>query len=120
MPAPRLPCRRAGDLSQVQSPPHPPAGSAALRETEQSPAMTASLLLFVSMKEGLGSSVVRAAVVRARGRCGGGELRSSLYRPFSVGDRAEWEVRSGGAFPKRAVRRLDENGRLPERRAGCG
>jgi hypothetical protein len=30
--------------------------------------------------------------VRARGRCGGGELRSSLYRPFGVGDRAKWEA----------------------------
>ena len=52
------------------------------------------------MKEGWLSSAVRAPAVRDRGRFGGGERCSSLYRPFKVGDRAKWEGRSGGAFPK--------------------
>src|SRR5215218_7884388 len=77
-------------------------------------------VISVSMKDGWLSSGVGVAAVRGRGRCDGGEQRSSLYRLFNVEDRAKWEARSGGAFPKRAVRRLDENGRLPERRAGCG
>ena len=76
--------------------------------------------VLVSMKDGWLSSAVGVAAVRGRERFGGGEQRSSLYRLFNVEDRAKWEARSGGAFPKRAVRRLDENGRLPERRAGCG
>ena len=77
-------------------------------------------LFFVSMTAGWLSSAVGLLAVRGRERFGGGEQRSSLYRLFNVEDRAKWEARSGGAFPKRAVRRLDENGRLPERRAHCG
>ena len=34
--------------------------------------------------------------------------------------REKGRARSGGAFLKRAVGRLDENRRLPERWAGCG
>jgi hypothetical protein len=40
--------------------------------------------------------------------------------PRDRGDSAEWEACSGGAFPKRAVRRLDDQRRLPERTVGCG
>jgi hypothetical protein len=46
----------------------------------------------VSMKVGVWSSRGFALAVRVRGRGGGGERRSSLYRPFGVGDRAEWEL----------------------------
>ena len=41
----------------------------------------------VSMKMGVWSSAVSGVVVRARGRGGGGERRSCLYRPFGVGGR---------------------------------
>jgi hypothetical protein len=44
-------------------------------------------LLLVSMKEGCSSSADRVRVVRVRGRCGGGERRSCLYRPSGVGIR---------------------------------
>src|SRR5215210_9421440 len=94
--------------------------SAPSRDKWHCPRATRPLLLFVSMKDGWLSSAVGVAAIRGRGRFGGGEQRSSLYRLFNVEDRAKWEARSGGAFPKRAVRRLDENGRLPEGRAGCG
>jgi hypothetical protein len=89
-------------------------------EKQKSGEADSALLLLVSMKAGWLSSAVRVPAVRGRERSGGGEQRSSLSRLFNVEDRAKWEARSGGAFPKRAVRRLDENGRLPERRAGCG
>ena len=102
---------------------HPGAArgeSAPLREKEARVELRTRRLRLVSMKEGWLSSAVGVPAVRGRGRSGGGEQRSSLYRLFNVGDRAKWEARSGGAFPKRAVRRLDETRRLPERRAGCG
>ena len=57
------------------------------------------------MKDGWLSSAVGLLAVRGRERFGDGEQRSSLYRLFNVEDRAKWEARSGGAFPKRAVRR---------------
>src|SRR3954465_11611862 len=40
--------------------------------------------------------------------------------PHVVGIGLNGRARSGGAFPKRAVRRLDENRRLPDRTVGCG
>jgi hypothetical protein len=76
---------------------------------------------FVSMKEGVGSRWgLGAGGWGPRAVWGWRAALKSLSPLGRVGDRAEWEVRSGGAFPKGAVRRLDENGRLPGRRAGCG
>src|SRR5215216_3742950 len=43
---------------------------------------TDSAIVIVSMKMGVWSSAVSGVVVRARGRGGGGERRSCLYRPF--------------------------------------
>jgi hypothetical protein len=92
------------------------AASPAQEQYRRSPSR---LLLVVSMKEGAWSSAVRAPAVRARGRCGGVERRSSLYRPVVVGTVLNGRLLRR-RISKRAVRRLDENGRLPERRAGCG
>jgi CheY-like chemotaxis protein len=52
------------------------------------------LPVIVSMKEGGWSSAVRCGGFRGRGRVGGGERRSSLYRPFGLGT-----VRNGRFAP---------------------
>ena len=86
-----------------------------------SEAGTQHVLLVVSMKEGLGSSVVWGW--DRLGAAGGVVVASRAHvsiAPLVLGDFADGRARSGGAFPKGAVRRLDDEGRLPERRVGCG
>jgi hypothetical protein len=70
----------------------------------------------------------RGDVVKSGLGAGGQGPRAGLWwgaalmslAPRGSGIVRNGRARSGGAIPLRAVRRLDENRRLPERRAGCG
>ena len=126
-------CRRKPCSARQCRQPLPGRDSARRRRSEWSPASSPRQHSAPRRDSGHTWSVV-ACHERGLGvKCGSGCRRSGpaggvvvassaqvSIAPLTCGDRAEWEARSGGAFPKRAVRRLDENGRLPERRAGCG
>ena len=68
--------------------------------------------------------LTRRAESGSRSGCAGGLwVASNAHLSIASSgceDQVSWEARSGGAFPKRTVKRLDEAGRLPGRRVGCG